>query len=181
MVRFDSLYLVFERFMQEGQNYSENSHSNRFGIFMNLFIIIYSLFADGVICLVVTGAYIVGELLMYETFPTVIRLQGIAFVESIAYAVSSIGPAISRIPFGNLVVPLIIFGCLGLVAMLCVFLIPETVSYALPETVEEADMRGSFYRTAVNLRVPEIKKFDFSVKSMRKKKAARNGEPELVR
>ncbi|XP_055346113.1 organic cation transporter 1-like [Paramacrobiotus metropolitanus] len=115
------------------------------------------------------GAYIVGELLSYETFPTVIRLQGVAFVESIAYLISHISYLIVKLQFHSMVLPIVIFGCMGLVAMLCVFLLPETVSYALPETVEEADMRGAYFRMAPNLRIPEMKKLRFSV-SYRKKK-----------
>jgi len=123
------------------------------------------------------GAYCVGELLVYETFPTVIRLQGIALVESIAYIVSHFGPLIVRLHLHSMVLPLVIFGCMGLVSILCVFVLPETVSSALPETVEEADMRGAFFRAAANLRVPELrKKLKYSVTY---KKTAGNGTQKV--
>ncbi|GAU94046.1 hypothetical protein RvY_05890 [Ramazzottius varieornatus] len=117
----------------------------------------------GIICvffiarLFIAAAYVVGELLMYETFPTIIRLQGVAFVESISYIFWFLGPVIVDLKSHSEALPLVIFGCMALIAMVCVFVLPETVSTALPETVEEADMRGVLFRQAVNMRMPSMR------------------------
>ena len=117
----------------------------------------------GIICvfliakLFIAAAYVVGELLMYETFPTIIRMQGVAFVTSIGYIFWHLGPVIVDLKSHSEALPLVIFGCMALIAMVCVFVLPETVSTALPETVEEADMRGVLFRQAVNLRMPSMR------------------------
>ncbi|OQV24491.1 Organic cation transporter 1 [Hypsibius exemplaris] len=106
----------------------------------------------------ISAAYVTGELLAYETFPTVIRMQGIAIIGAVAHLVSRLGHVIVYLKTHSDSLPLVVFGCLALVAVLSVFLLPETVCTALPETVEEADMRGTgLFRRAVQHRTHGIR------------------------
>ncbi|XP_055351314.1 beta-alanine transporter-like [Paramacrobiotus metropolitanus] len=92
--------------------------------------------------MLVTSGFMTQELMLYEAFPTEIRAEGVAFVTTVSYVASNLGPVIVYLRFSEPVLPFVVFGAISLVGIVSVLFVPETHNTNLPDTIEECERRG---------------------------------------
>jgi len=89
--------------------------------------------------LVVTSAYYITLQYVPETFPTLVRGQGVAISETMGGIAIFVSPMIVYLNDTKEGLPLLIFGVLGGLAALVTLLLPETKGLTLPDTLGEAE------------------------------------------
>ncbi|KAK8776527.1 hypothetical protein V5799_030131 [Amblyomma americanum] len=77
-----------------------------------------------------------------ELFPTVIRGRAVLLQRMLGDVGSVLGTQIASLATLDTYLPMLVTGCLSLVASVLVFLLPETVGTALPQTIEDGECYG---------------------------------------
>lgn len=77
-----------------------------------------------------------------ELLPTVVRGQGIAFIHIMGYIASILAPFVVYLATISKVLPLLIFGMIGILGGTCCLFLPESVGCELPQTLEDGENIG---------------------------------------
>ena len=92
----------------------------------------------------VTGAFNVTYIYTAELFPTSIRATAVGACSTMARVGGALAPIIGKylIELGTIseIVPLCLFGGFGLAGGLCALLLPDTVGFPLPSTLQDVEM-----------------------------------------
>jgi len=99
--------------------------------------------------LVVTSAYYITLNYVPETFPTLVRGQGVAISETMGGIAIFVSPLIVYLNKSKEGLPLLIFGVLGGVAALVVIMLPETKGVKLPDSLAEAEQMAKNKKQAI--------------------------------
>ncbi|CAM1308476.1 Uncharacterised protein g4866 [Pycnogonum litorale] len=95
--------------------------------------------------LCITGSFLVVFPLTAELFPTSMRSTGLATSAIFGPISAIILPFILYLGKNYLKLPMIILGALSILAGISTLMLPETLNYPLPQTIEEAEEFGKDY------------------------------------
>lgn len=77
-----------------------------------------------------------------ELLPTVVRGQGIAFIHIMGYIASIIAPFVVYLANISKLLPLLIFGLIGILGGTCCLFLPESLGCELPQTLDDGENIG---------------------------------------